>query len=347
MFDFVRNHTRLALGFMLLLIIPSFVFFGVEGYSRFNDGTAASVAKVDGRNISRAEWDNAHQRNVDRVRRQTPTVDVRMLDTPQMRTDTLDGLVRERVLLTAAQAMHLTPSDARIKQIFVSDPQFAQLRNPDGSVNRDILAMQGMSSEMLVEQLRQEFAMQQVLAGVTRTALAPVSIAAAALDPLLQRREVQLQRFDPAAYRSKLNPTDAEVEAYYKAQASMFKAPEQASIEYVVLDLDAMGRASVPPKKSCASSTPTTPAATPRRKSAVPATSSSRPTRTRPRPTSSRRPRPRPRRCWPKCARTPASFADLAKKSSRRPGLGAARAVTWTSLAVAPWSSRLKMPPSR
>jgi len=242
MFDFVRNHTRLALGFMLLLIIPSFVFFGVEGYSRFNDGTAASVAKVDGRNISRAEWDNAHQRNVDRVRRQTPTVDVRMLDTPQMRTDTLDGLVRERVLLTAAQAMHLTPSDARIKQIFVSDPQFAQLRNPDGSVNRDILAMQGMSSEMLVEQLRQEFAMQQVLAGVTRTALAPVSIAAAALDPLLQRREVQLQRFDPAAYRSKLNPTDAEVEAYYKAQASMFKAPEQASIEYVVLDLDAMGK---------------------------------------------------------------------------------------------------------
>ena len=44
MFDFVRNHTRLALGFMLLLIIPSFVFFGVEGYSRFNDGTAAAVA---------------------------------------------------------------------------------------------------------------------------------------------------------------------------------------------------------------------------------------------------------------------------------------------------------------
>ena len=242
MFDFVRNHTRLALGFMLLLIIPSFVFFGVEGYSRFNDGTAAAVAKVDGRNISRAEWDSAHQRNVDRVRRQTPTVDARMLDTPQLRRDTLDGLVRERVLLAAADDMHLTPSDARVKQIFVSDPQFAQLRNPDGSVNREILAMQGMSSEMLVEQLRQEFAMQQVLSGVTRTALAPVTIAAAALDPLLQRREVQLQRFDPAAYRSKLNPTDAEVEAFYKAQASLFKAPEQASIEYVVLDLAAMGK---------------------------------------------------------------------------------------------------------
>lgn len=246
MFDFVRNHTRLTLGFMLLLIIPSFIFFGVEGYRQFTDGTNTAVAKVDGRNITRAEWDAAHQRNVDRVRRQMPTVDVGTLDTPQMRSDTLDGLVRERVLLAAASAMHLTPSDARVKQIFVSDPQFAQMRNPDGSVNREILAMQGMSSEMFVQQLRQEFAMQQVLAGVTRTAVAPASIAAASLDPLLHRREVQLQRFDPAAYRSKVSPTDAEVEAYYKAQAALFKAPEQASIEYVVLDLDALGKGIAP-----------------------------------------------------------------------------------------------------
>lgn len=246
MFDFVRNHTRLTLGFMLLLIIPSFVFFGVEGYSKFSDGANTTVAKVDGRNISRAEWDNAHQRNVDRVRRQQPTLDVRMLETPQMRADTLDGLVRERVLLAAAGAMHLTPSDARVKQIFVSDPQFAQLRNPDGSVNREILAMQGMSSEMFLQQLRQEFAMQQVLSGVTQTAMAPASIAAASLDPLLHRREVQVQRFDPAVYRSKVNPSDAEVEAYYKAQAAQFKAPEQASIEYAVLDLETLGKSLKP-----------------------------------------------------------------------------------------------------
>ena len=48
MFDFVRNHTRLALGFMLLLIIPSFIFFGIDGYTRFTDGGNTTVAKVDG-----------------------------------------------------------------------------------------------------------------------------------------------------------------------------------------------------------------------------------------------------------------------------------------------------------
>jgi hypothetical protein len=106
----------------------------------------------------------------------------------------------------------------------------------------ELLAMQGMNSEMFEQQLRQEFAMQQVLTGVARSALAPASVAAASLDPLLQRREVQVLRFDPATYRSKVNPSEAEVEAYYKSQAAMFKSPEQASIEYVVLDLEALGK---------------------------------------------------------------------------------------------------------
>jgi peptidyl-prolyl cis-trans isomerase D len=242
MFDFVRNNTRLALGFMLLLIIPSFIFVGVEGYTKNNDGTGAAVAKVDGRNITRAEWDNAHQRQLDRARQQMPGVDLKQFDTPQARTETLDALVRQRVLLAAANGLNLSPSDARLQRLFASDPQFAGVRNPDGSVNRELLATQGMSSEGFAQQLRQEFGMQQVLAGVTKSGLAPASIAGASLDPLLQRRDVQYQRYDAAAYRDKVSPTDAEIEAFYKAQATQFQAPEQASIEYVSLDLEALSR---------------------------------------------------------------------------------------------------------
>ncbi len=36
MFDFVRDNTRLMLGLLVLLIIPSFIFFGIEGYKGFN-----------------------------------------------------------------------------------------------------------------------------------------------------------------------------------------------------------------------------------------------------------------------------------------------------------------------
>ena len=242
MFDFIRNHTRLVLGFMLLLIIPSFVFFGIDGYARFSGSGNETVAKVDGVSITRDEWESVHQRVMDRARRQNPEQDIKSLDTPQMRRDTLDGLVRDRVLMAAANQMHLTPSDDRLKRLFATDPQYAGLRNPDGSVNRELLAMQGMSSEMFAQQLRREFAVQQVLAGLTRSVLAPEVIAAASQDPLLQRREIQLQRFEPAAYRAKINPSDADVEAFYQAHKASFGAPEQADVEYVVLDLGAMSQ---------------------------------------------------------------------------------------------------------
>lgn len=242
MFDFIRNHTRLVLGFLLLLIIPSFVFFGVDGYTRFQDGGSATVASVDGVSITRGEWESAHQRVIDRQRRENPSQDSASLDTPELRAETLNALVRERVMLAAARSLQLAPTDARLQRLFVNDPQFAGIRNPDGSVNRELLGMQGMSSEQFTQRLRQDFAAQQVLTGVARTALAPPAIAAASLDPLLQQREVQVQRFDPNAYRDKVNPGDTEVEAFYNSQQALFRAPEQADIEYVVLDIDAMSK---------------------------------------------------------------------------------------------------------
>lgn len=242
MFDFIRTHSKLMLALIVLLIIPSFVFFGVQGYTNMTEGGNATVAKVDGQAITRAEWDAAHQRAIDRMRGQMPNIDVRMLDTPQMKRETLDALVRERVLLAAANRQHLFPTDERLGRLFRTDPQFAGLRNPDGTVNKDILASQGMSSEMFAQQLRTEFGMQQVLGGVARTTLAPAAVAAPSLDALLQRRELQVQRFDADAYRAKVTPTDAQIETYYKAHESEFRAPESASIDYVVLDLEALSR---------------------------------------------------------------------------------------------------------
>jgi peptidyl-prolyl cis-trans isomerase D len=74
--------------------------------------------------------------------------------------------------------------------------------------------------------------------------VAPAAAASAALDALFQQREVQLQRFDAKEYLSKVTPTDADIEKYYKdpANAHEFQAPEQASVEYVVFDLDTISK---------------------------------------------------------------------------------------------------------
>ena len=114
------------------------------------------------------------------------------------------------------------------------------MRNPDGTLNQAIVQAQGMSSEMFVAQLRQEIGMQQVLRGVSQSGMAPAAVAGSALDALFQRRSIAMQRFDAKTYAAKVMPTDAELEAYHKAHESEFSAPEQATIEYVVLDLDTL-----------------------------------------------------------------------------------------------------------
>ena len=82
MFDFFRKHTRVLQFLLVLLIFPSFVFFGIQGYSGFAGNENDTVAKVAGTKISRNEWEFAQREQIERVRRQMPNVDAKLFDTP-------------------------------------------------------------------------------------------------------------------------------------------------------------------------------------------------------------------------------------------------------------------------
>jgi peptidyl-prolyl cis-trans isomerase D len=246
MFEFVRKHTRLLQFVLVLLIFPSFVFFGIQGYSRFMGGENTTVAKVAGRNITLSEWTAAQRDQIERVRRQMPGVDPKLFDTPEMKKEVLETLVREHVLLAAADKLHLVTTNERLERELMSVPQLAALKRPDGSFDVDaykaLLGAQGMTPPMFEARMRQEVTQRQVLQGLSATAIGPASSSGAAFDALLQQREIQVQRFDTKDALAKVNPTDTELEAYYKnpANAAQFDAPEQASIEYLVLDIDAL-----------------------------------------------------------------------------------------------------------
>jgi peptidyl-prolyl cis-trans isomerase D len=170
-----------------------------------------------------------------------PTLDAKLLDSPQARYATLERLVRERVLAQAAEASRLLTSDARLARELQGNPAIAALRRPDGSLDveryRQLVGSQGMTPEMFEARVRSDLSTRQVEAGVMQTGLSTPALAELALRAFYERREVQVARFAAADFASQVNPTDAELEAYYQANQGQFQAPEQASIEYVVLDL--------------------------------------------------------------------------------------------------------------
>ncbi len=242
MFDFFRKHTwllQVVLGFVVLAFVGGGVY---QGYGSFLNDDNGTVAKVDGHKVTRSEWETAQRQQIERVRQQMPNVDAKLFDTPEMKRQSLDAVVRERVMLTAAEKLHLTITDERLQRIFLSDPQLAFLRNPDGSVNKDALAAQGMSSDAFAQRLRQDLSLRQVAQGIAGTVFAPLGSTNAALDAMFQQREIQVQQFATKESIAKVTPTDADIEMFYKnsANASQFLAPEVENIEYAVLDVEAL-----------------------------------------------------------------------------------------------------------
>ena len=243
MFDFVRKHTRVMQFLLFLLIFPSFVLFGLEGYNRFKEG-GATVATVDGHDITQAEWDAAHRSQVERMRSSMPNVDVKLFDTPEAKYSTLERLVRDRLLQVAASQLRLGASDARLAAELQQNPTIAALRRADGTLDieryRQLLATQGMSPESFEAQVRGDLASRQVMSGVGVTSFSSAALADVTLNAFYEQRQVQVARFAQSDYVAHINPTEADLEAYYKANADKFQSAERADIEYVVLNLAAV-----------------------------------------------------------------------------------------------------------
>lgn len=240
MFDFVRDNTRLMLGLLVLLIIPSFVFFGIEGYKGFNGPENQKVASVAGQKVTQAEWDAGHRQQVDNLRRQVPNLDAALFEKAEARYESLEQIVRQRVLQEVVRREHLAVSDARLQRELLANPQLAALRRPDGSIDveayKALLSAQGYTPESYEAALRQDMLQRQVLGRVGETSVAPAAVADASLRVVFQERQVRLQRFQAADFYKDVNPSESDVQAYYDKNTSVFQTVEQADIEYVVLD---------------------------------------------------------------------------------------------------------------
>ncbi|MBV8273139.1 MAG: SurA N-terminal domain-containing protein [Cupriavidus sp.] len=244
MLDFVRNNRRLMLLLLLVLVFPSFVFFGIESYSRFMD-SSHDAAKVDGRTITVQEVDNVVRDQSERMRQMLGNnYDPRMFEGAAARQAVLDQLIQQHVISDATQKKHLTVSDAQVLAAIQSIPAIAQLRTADGKFDEkayvQLLAAQGMTPDQLDARMRFELATQQLGGAVGTTAFVPKSL----LDRLIairdQQRDVQAIVIKPADFTAKVTPDAAALKAYYDSHLASYTMPEQSKVEYVVLSGEAL-----------------------------------------------------------------------------------------------------------
>jgi peptidyl-prolyl cis-trans isomerase D len=220
------------------LIIISFSLWGVESYIQ-NIGRSAAIAKVDGAEVSRDEFNTAYRNQVDQMREMLgENFNPSMIDNPQAKASVLEGVVNRRLLAATAKKVGLTVTDEQLRKTIEAIPAFQD--NGKFSLTRfqTYARSRGMTDAMFEEQIRQDGVVQQMRDAITSTAIVPKFQLDGFVKLSEQQREVSRATLAPSAFLSQVKVDEKAIKAYYDANPERFKIPEQVKVEYVMLSAE-------------------------------------------------------------------------------------------------------------
>ncbi|MFC4276495.1 SurA N-terminal domain-containing protein [Achromobacter aloeverae] len=236
MFEFIRNHQRWMQLILLILIVPSFAFFGVQSYSSFMS-EEPKMATVAGRPITQREYDQARRNQLDQYRQMMGArFDAAALDNPAMRQRLLDQMIDQRVLAAAAADYRFSVSDETLRNTIASNPAVQDDGRFSAERYRAALAAQRLSAAEFEANLRAQLAVDRVLQPIGQSARVPGTVAADVEHALTETRSVRTRRYAAADFRSKVQVSDADLQTWYDANKQQFAVPEQVKAQYLVLD---------------------------------------------------------------------------------------------------------------
>jgi peptidyl-prolyl cis-trans isomerase D len=240
MFDFIRNHQRLMQLLLLLLILPSFAFWGVQSYMR-DRGSNEGIAHVDGQPITQADFEGEQRKELERMQRiMGSAVDPKMLDTPEARAQTLQRLIADRILTGEIVRNHLTVSDAQVSTELTAMPEIRKLYGADGKLDvaayDRLLAASGYTRDQLKSEVRRGILMREVASTIPNSSVVPKAVVTELAMALSQTRQVQEQEFKSADYASQVKLSDEDIKKYYDTHPAEFVVPEQLKVQFLVLD---------------------------------------------------------------------------------------------------------------
>lgn len=236
MFEFIRSHRRWMQFILLLLIVPSFLLVGIQGYDSFMH-REPELATVAGQPISRALFDQAHRDQLDRYRRlQGEQFDLEAIDTPSLREALLNQLINQRLLADVAADNRFSVSDETLRNTIAAIPEVQDNGRFSPEHYRQALAERGMLPASFEAGLRRDLAVARVLDPVGQSASAPSAVVAALATALTQQRTVRLHHFAAADFRSQVTVAPADIQAWYDANKPQLQVPEQVLVQYLVLD---------------------------------------------------------------------------------------------------------------
>jgi peptidyl-prolyl cis-trans isomerase D len=238
MLDRMRRH-KSWLKWSLALVCLTFVFFYIPSFLR-TDPTAATVdrlASVDTRTITVTDFKRRYLAQINAYRASYGgNLTDAVLQQMQVPQQVLQQMIEEDAEIAEAERAGITVSDAEVRQQIMSVPGLQENGHFIGEDRyRQLLRVQDppMTPADFEQSVRQSVMLEKFRAGLTEW----LSIADADLEReyTLRNEKVTLEIVAILAdnFKNQVNPTDAEIAAYFNANEEKYRVPEERKIKFV------------------------------------------------------------------------------------------------------------------
>ncbi len=233
MLDSVRQHQKILQAILLVLIFPSFVFFGIESYKGFSSNNS-DIVKVGDLTVTQLELDNAVKSQSSRL-----GANQNLAQTPAFKNAILNQLVQQKLLAFDIKDLNLQVSSDMLAKELLKFPEIVALKKSDGSIDTDkyrqLLENNGLTIAQFEAIKRSEImngSLQTALSGngvvITSNHISDKIIASMSIE-----REVQAMFFTSNDYLKSVQIQGTDLSDYYQANPAQFQSTPSVDIEYI------------------------------------------------------------------------------------------------------------------
>ncbi len=232
---FRDNIPKWITGIILALIIGPFALWGINSY--FSASGNTSVAKVNGKEISPQDFQQAYQERYQQLQQMFGAAfQPGMINEKQLRNEVLQQLINETLLDQEVGKRHYGVSDAQLVAAVQQIPAFQVDGKFSSRVYRSTLANVGMTPALFEQREIRGIAVNQLQNAIQNSAFATPQELASNLAVKDEQRLISYMIISAKRYRVQAQVSDAEIAAYYHVHASQFMTPEKVTLDYVQLN---------------------------------------------------------------------------------------------------------------
>lgn len=219
---------------IIILISTTFVLWGADTY--FHSRQPKQIAAlVNGKEITRDSLESVYNQF---ILRQQQYLGEQFVITPDIQESlkklALDELIKQHLLLQAAEKAGFTTSDAQIQATLIGLFQQEEAVEPENL--QAVLTQLLRIDPQFITKLRGDLLVNQLQIGLTASEFTLPNDIKRAIRSIAQKRDVAYAILSSKRFKDNLTISQEAIQEYYEKHQALFRLPQQVKLQYIVLD---------------------------------------------------------------------------------------------------------------